>query len=91
MLKREAQGLSHEDLGRKLNEKASVLKRLESHKMRPNNKLAEKLQRALKIKLLVPTTEKKFPKALLTKTHPSKTTTFGDLVRSKNEKSEVTK
>lgn len=88
---REAQGLSHEDLGRKLNEKVSVLKKLESHKMRPDNKLAEKLQRALKIKLLVPTTEKKFPKTLLTTTSPSKTITLGDLIKSKKEQSEATK
>ncbi len=53
---RETQGLSHEDLGRKLNEKVSVLKKLESQKMRPDNKLVEKLQHVLKVKLLAPAT-----------------------------------
>lgn len=87
---REAQGLSHEELGKKLNEKVSVLKKLESHKMRPDNRLAEKLQHALKIRLLVPATEKKFPKQLITTDRPSKTITLGDLIQSK-KKSEATK
>ena len=87
---REAQGLSHEDLGRKLNEKVSVLKKLESHKMTPDNKLAEKLQYALKIKILVLATEKKLPKKLLPTT-PSKALTLGDLIRSKKKLSEATK
>jgi len=88
---RETQGLSHEDLGRKISEKVSVIKKLEGHKMRPDNKLAEKLQHTLKIKLLVPVTEKKFPKELLTAASPSKTITLGDLIKSKKETSEETK
>ena len=51
---REAAGLDHEELGRQLNEKTSVLKKLEAQKMRPDNKLAQKLQYTLKIKLLEP-------------------------------------
>jgi putative transcription factor len=51
---REAAGLDHEELGRRLNEKTSVLKKLEAQKMRPDNKLAQKLQYTLKIKLLEP-------------------------------------
>lgn len=87
---REAQGLSHEDLGRKINEKVSVLKKLESQRMTPDNKLAEKLQYALKIKLLVPPTKEKLPKQLIT-TAPSKTITLGDLIKSKKKQSEATK
>lgn len=87
---RETQGLNHEELGGKINEKISVIRKLESHKIRPDNKLAEKLQHALKIKLLVPATEKKFPKKLLTTIPPSKTITLGDLIKSK-EKPEATK
>ena len=86
---REAKGLSHEDLGRKINEKVSVLKKLESRRMTPDNKLAEKLQYALKIKLLVPATEKKLPRKLLTTT-PSEALTLGDLIKSK-KKPEATK
>ena len=85
---REAQGLSHEDLGRRINEKVSVLKKLESHKMKPDNKLTEKLQYALKIKLLAPPTDEKLPKKLLT-TPSSRTLTLGDLIKSKKKLEET--
>ena len=44
-------GLSLEDLGKKINEKATVLDRVERG-MRPTDELAKKLEKALKIKLL---------------------------------------
>lgn len=56
---REKQGLTHEELGLKINERASVLKHIELGKMEPNNLLANKLERILKIKLLVPIEEEK--------------------------------
>ena len=49
---REKRGLTREELGKKINEKISVITRLESKKMRPDIKLAKKLERALKIKIL---------------------------------------
>lgn len=85
---REAQELSHEDLGRRINEKISVLKKLESSKMKPDNKLAEKLQHALKIKLLIPPKDEKLPKKLLT-VPSSKTITFGDLIKTKKKLEET--
>ena len=76
---REKLGLSHEELGKKINEKASVLSKLETGKMTPNNMLVTKLERALKIKLLVPIKEVEishgFPKS------PNRETTLGDLIR----------
>lgn len=51
---REKLGLSQEQLGRKINEKPSVIKLLESGKLKPNDLLAKKVEYALKIKLLVP-------------------------------------
>lgn len=87
---REAQGLSHEDLGRRINEKVSVLKKLENQKMTPDNKLAKKLQLTLKIKLLVPKTEEKLPKKLIASTSP-KAITLGDLIQNKGKYSEETK
>jgi putative transcription factor len=75
---REKLGLSHEKLGKKINEKASVLSKLETGKMRPNNMLVTKLERALKIKLLVPIKEEKYselPKS------PSREPTLGDLIQ----------
>jgi len=56
---REKLQLSHEDLGKKINEKASVLKHIEAGKMAPNNLLATKLEHALRIKLLVPISDEK--------------------------------
>jgi putative transcription factor len=56
---REKLGYSHEDLGLKINERASVLKHIELGKMEPNNLLISKLERVLKITLLVPIEEEK--------------------------------
>ncbi|MDM7918761.1 MAG: multiprotein bridging factor aMBF1 [Methanosarcina sp.] len=76
---REKLGLSHEELGKKINEKASVLSKLETGKMTPNNMLVTKLEHALKIKLLGPIKEEEisqgFPKAL------TRETTLGDLIQ----------
>lgn len=56
---REKLGLSHEDLGKKINEKASLLRHIETGKVAPNNQLAGKLEHALKIKLMVPISDEK--------------------------------
>jgi putative transcription factor len=75
---REKMGLSHEELGKKINEKASVLSKLETGKMTPNNTLVTKLEHALKIKLLVPIKEEKIseiPKL------PSREPTLGDFIQ----------
>jgi putative transcription factor len=75
---REKMGLSHEELGKKINEKASVLSKLETGKMTPNNMLVTKLEHALKIKLLVPIKEEKIseiPKL------PNREPTLGDFIQ----------
>jgi putative transcription factor len=76
---REKLGFSHEELGKKINEKASVLSKLETGKMTPNNLLVTKLEHTLKIKLLVPITDEKtskeFPKSL------NREPTLGDLIQ----------
>ncbi|MDH5451448.1 MAG: multiprotein bridging factor aMBF1, partial [Candidatus Bathyarchaeota archaeon] len=51
---RENLGLNHEDLGRKIGEKVSVLRKIETGKMAPNHQLAGKLEHTLRIRLLVP-------------------------------------
>jgi len=81
---REKMGLNHEDLGKKISEKVSVLRKIESGKMTPDNLLTEKLQHALRIKLLVPVSEPKVPSKALA-SRPA-TPTLGDLVRVKKEK-----
>ena len=49
---REAKDWSREDLGRKINERVSVIARIETGKMTPDVKLTKKLEKALDIKLL---------------------------------------
>jgi len=81
---REKMGLSHEDLGKKISEKVSVLRKIESRKMTPDNLLVEKLQHALRIKLLVPVSEPKVPSKALT-SRPA-APTLGDIAQVKKEK-----
>ncbi len=74
---RERLGYSHEDLGKKINEKESVLRKIETGKMAPNDQLISKLEHTLKIKLLVPVNEEKVP---LPKA-PSRELTLGDMIK----------
>ena len=76
---REKLGLSHEELGKKINEKASVLRKLETGKMTPNNILVTKLEHALKIKLLVPVSEEKIAQEI--PKSPNRELTLGDLMQ----------
>ena len=78
---REAAELDHEELGRRINEKTSVLKKLEAQKMRPDNKLAGKLQYALKIKLLEPISAVEVPQNLKSQSSPLKGLTLEDYVK----------
>jgi putative transcription factor len=84
-LAREKLAWSHEDLGKKINEKASLLKHIETGKVAPNNHLATKLEHALKITLMVAIDEK-------TNVHVGKVSneelTLGDLVEYKEKSGE---
>jgi putative transcription factor len=77
---REKLGFSQEELGKKINEKVSVLKKIETGKMTPDNTLATKLEHTLKIKLLVPTSEEKTPQTKIPKP-PTRELTLGDLIK----------
>lgn len=87
---REKLGFSHEELGKKIAEKASVLKKIETGKMIPDNKLTAKLEHALRIKLLVPAKKEKI---IQTKTlkPPSRELTLGDLIQLNKKKTEEKK
>ena len=76
---REKLGISHEELGKKINEKASVLRKLETGKMTPNNMLVTKLEHALKIKLLVPISEEKVTQEIPKSSN--RELTLGDLMQ----------
>jgi len=85
---REKLGLTHEDLGKRINEKVSLLRKVETGKMKPDNKLASRLEHALKVKLIVPATEGKVPQTKMAK-QANRELTLGDLIQlnkgSKNE------
>ena len=77
---REKAGLSHEDLGKKINEKASVLRKIETRKMAPNNSLVARLEHTLKIKLIAEIADEKVPEKETKKT-PNRELTLGDLMK----------
>jgi putative transcription factor len=84
---REKLGLTHEELGKKINEKASVLRNLEAGKMAPNNQLASKLEHMLKIKLLVPISEEKVPPPVSKSANQE--LTLGDVIEIDSKDGEV--
>jgi putative transcription factor len=80
--------MSHEDLGRKIREKVSVIRKIESGKMVPDLAVAEKLEHALKIKLRVPAEEPNVQPALSSKPAGA---TLGDLIQFKVRDKEAKK
>jgi len=76
---REKLAISHEELGKKINEKASVLRKIETGRMAPNNQLVTKLEHILKIKLLVPVAEEKATQQI--PKEPNRGLTLGDLMQ----------
>ncbi|RLI17646.1 TIGR00270 family protein [Candidatus Bathyarchaeota archaeon] len=87
---REKLGLSHEDLGKKIGEKVSVLRKVETGKIVPDNILARKLEHALQIKLLVPASsvEVEVPKKEVLASKSPKELTLGDIAQIKTKKTE---
>jgi putative transcription factor len=77
---REKLGLSHEELGKKMSEKVSLLRKIETGKIKPNNVLATKIEHTLKIKLLVPASKEEMPQAKIPKL-ASRELTLGDLIQ----------
>ena len=74
---RERKGMKREDLGRIINEKASVIARLESGAMVPDTKLAKKIEKALGIKILGSLEEEDFKG----ENYSSGDMTIGDLIK----------
>lgn len=87
---REKLGFSHEDLGKKIAEKSSVLKKIETGKMVPDNILTAKLEHTLKIKLLATAKKEKITQMETLKT-PRRELTLGDLIRLNKEETEEKK
>jgi putative transcription factor len=72
--------LSQEDLGKRLNEKWSVINKLETGDMRPDDKLVAKLEKTLSIKL-----REKFTPSKVEKKTTGQALTIGDLLREAEE------
>jgi len=77
---REKLGLSHEELGKKMSEKVSLLRKIETGKVKPDNILATRIERALKVKLLVPASKEETSQAKTPKP-ASREVTLGDLIQ----------
>jgi len=79
---REKKGITRTELAAQMNEKESFLKKVEAGESPPSDQLADKLEKALKIKL--------YEVIEITKTHTPKSskgeTTFGDLIEVKKKK-----
>ena len=68
----------------------SLLRKIETGKMTPDNRLASLLERTLKIKLIVPAKEEKVPQTKISKTAGHELT-LGDLIRlDKKSKEDLT-
>jgi len=87
---REKAGLSHEELAKKINEKESLLRKIETGKVAPNDLLVSKLEHALKIKLLALISEEK-PTPKLAKATDTELT-LGDIMQfdKKNKGADTT-
>jgi putative transcription factor len=76
---RERKELTQKDLARKINEKESVVHRVETGHMRPSRKLARKLESALDIELMEKVKE---PEVVHRRSHFDELT-IGDIIRIK--------
>ncbi|MEM2906085.1 MAG: multiprotein bridging factor aMBF1 [Candidatus Bathyarchaeia archaeon] len=82
---REENAWSHEELGLRINEKASVIQKIEAEKLVPDDLLVRKLEHALRVKLLVEPPE--LPVAKVEPPRPL-TLTLGDVVRLKDKETD---
>jgi len=86
---REKLGLTHEKVGEKINEKASVIKKVENEELFPTKGLALKLERFLGIRLLKPI-DQLLPKDIENIAPTSKyDRTLGDIVVIKKRKKQA--
>ena len=80
---RQRAGLSQEDLGRKIGEKVSVIRKIEGEKIIPHERLARKLEHALGVKLLVPLVEPEVPASF---SQTNRGVTLGEIAHLKDSR-----
>ena len=76
---RERRGLRHEDLAKKLNEKESVIQKIENKQMMPGLELARKMEKFFGIKLVEDISDDKIE----IKHAESRRVTLGDVIKQK--------
>jgi len=77
---REKAGMSQKDLAMKINERVTILSKIESAQMRPDEKTIVKLQRELGIVL-----KEKVPDVIAAKESTAKSLTLADLIKMQKE------
>jgi len=85
---RERMGLSQEELAAQLNEKATLIKKIEQGEVKPPIELARKLEKFLKIQIIEEVTEDYQYGPFLSKTQPSGYT-LGDVMKKLEENKRV--
>jgi len=80
-------GLTQQDLAAQLNEKITVIKKIEAGQLRPSIQLAKKLEKFLKIRLLVPVEEESIELGKLSSRRELKGVSLGDLLKEGGEES----
>jgi len=80
-------GLTQEDLAKQINEKLTTIKKIEAGEFKPPITLARKLEKFLKIRLLVPVDELSYESSgkYLVKSNDFEIS-LGDLLKKKNER-----
>jgi len=81
---RQRMKMTVEDLGTKIREKESVIKKLEKEELTPDRKLVQKLRNALKIELMVAGETASAPRL----SKPSRGRTLGDIIKLRQEPKE---
>ena len=86
---REAKFLTREQLAEMVGEKVSTIRRIENNELKPSFELARKLERVLKVKLLVEATDEVFERVVTRAQRRG--LTIGDVLREqlKNEDAEI--
>jgi len=86
---REAKFLTREQLAEMVGEKVSTIRRIENNELKPSFELARKLEKVLKVKLLVEATDEVFERVVTRAQRRG--LTIGDVLREqlKNEGVEV--
>ncbi len=73
---RESMGWKREELAKKINEKLSIIEKLEKGNIRPDDQLVSKLEKALRVKL-----RERIEQAQPAKKEESRPLTLGDLIK----------